>query len=1137
MRFDRIWAIASAEARLTRRLARFWIFLILSAVVGAAFLSLYLFYHYWSSTSATLALLNPRFLLGVVGGFFLLGYSLAVMFLAYEVRARDERERVAEPLDIRPVSNLELMFGRLIGILIPSYIGIAVIVLLFSGISALIDVGFEPVSMLLYLTMATIPALVFFIGLTFAVSVAVRSRAISAVVLLVVLGALFMVIFGIIPTTFRNYPLFDVVSLFSMGTPSDILRWSVDGAGVLHRLGVLLLGIGLVMLAAALHPRRDDGSRGQRLGLSAGLVAIGALAMTAPVLRTSSDLAKQAQWRNAHAAHAAERAPDVRSIDATVQIDPPSGLTLEATITFAAPADHELSEALFSLNPGYSIDNLTVGTTGITPDFDNGLLTVALSPPLAAGQERTLTLKAHGQPERDFAYLDSVRNPFTEPSTNGPFFLLGYRPLLYQRGFVALMPGGFWLPAGGAAVAAPGTGERPGDPFRLTLKATIPDGWKVAGPGKRLGDGRTVSWAPTAPVESVALVASRFESRELDVDGTHFELLLHTTHAKQFEVLSIAKSELEKKLKEKLAEMKKLGLSYPYDGLTLVEVPPTLRGYRGGWRLESALGPSGMVLLRETGLPTARFDVAVNRAQRQKDKEGGPGQAVVDLLRGFFNNDFSGGNIFSLVSRQAVAGQMAPVGRDAVALDVLLQRTSGRLLFGTSGFFSAHLYDKNVGQTINSSFGALIGGGAEAGTFGDAVLKAASSRPIVWDALTTTALSRLDPTADPRCAFDALVVKGEGMSRSLVDDLGATKTAAMLANLLSAKRGEQIVRSDLVAAATAAQADVGGLLDTWIDGTGLAGFVAGPARVARLKDGDGGAARYQVLFSLRNDEAVPGIAAIGCVSRTKTAPTVPGQDAQEESTTSTFDGGGVVRLAAKTEVEVGCVTAAPPIEVRITPYLSLNRERFTLPVPSVDETRVSEAEPLSGTRPMEYSAGDDGTIVVDDLDSGFSAPPEPASKLLRFGQKLDPAQMDNGLTSVVAFWQIPNAWTRMTLSSAYGRYRHTAAVTPVGDGTRPARFTAKLPKAGRWKAELYFPELVRRELLQRNGFGKWSVAVSQGAVSRDVSFSANDAERGWNSLGEFDLQPGDVLVTLSDKAEGRWVIADAVRFTPVGTGS
>ncbi len=1135
MRFDRLWAIAIAEARLTRRLARFWIFLILAAVVGAAFLGLYLFYHYFSYNSATVALLNPRFLLGVVGGFFLLGYSLAVMFLAYEVRARDERERVAEPLDTRPVTNLELMFGRFIGILIPSYIGIAAIVLLFSGISALIDVGFEPVSMLLFLTLATIPALVFFIGLTFVVSVALRSRALSAVALLLVLGALFMVIFGVIPTTFTTYPLFDVVSLFAMGTPSDILRFSIDGAGILHRLGVLLVGLGLVLLAAALHPRRDDGSRGPQLALSGGLVLLGVLGMSAPVFQTTSMLAGIATWRAAHAARSADLAPDVRSIDATVEIDPPSGLSLEATITFAAPPDHELNEALFSFNPGYSIDSLTVGGTAASPKFENGLLSVALSPPLAAGQERTLTLKAHGAPAIDFAYLDAARNPFTEPSTNGPFFLLGYRPMLFERGFVALMPGGYWLPASGAAVAAPGTGERPSDPFVLSLKATIPDGWMAAGPGKRSGEGRTVSWSPGAPVDGAALVASHFESRELDVDGTRFELMLHSTHAKQFEVLSVAKDELEKKLKEKLAEIKTLGLPYPYDGLTLVEVPPTLRGYRGGWRLESALGPSGLVLVRETGLPTARFDVAVKSAQREKDKEGGPGRAVVESIRQFFNNDFSGGNLFGLVSRQVVAGQVAPVGRDAAALDVLLQRSTGRLLFGSPGFFSAHLYDKDVGQTIGKSFGTYFGGGGE-GSFSDAVLKAAISRPVVWDALTTTALSKLDTTTDPRRAFDTLALKGDGMSRSLVDDLGKTKTAALLANLLNARRGQPIVRRDIVDAATTAQAEIGSLLDTWIDGTGLAGFVAGPARAQRLKDGDGGAARYQVQFSLRNEEAVPGVAAIGCVSRTKTAPSANGQEAQEETSTSTFDGGGVVRLAGNSEVEVGCVTSAPPVEVKITPYLSLNRERFTLPVPPVDETRISDAEPLNGARDVVYNTDTGGAIVVDDLDSGFSAPPAAASSLFRFGQKLDPAQMDNGLMSAVTVFQMPNAWSRLTLSSAYGRYRHTAAVTPVGDGTRPARFTATLPKAGRWKAEIYMPELVRREFMRGVTFGKWTIALAQAAVSRDIAFSAGDAERGWNSLGEFDLQPGDVTITLSDKSEGRWVIADAVRFTPVGTG-
>ena len=44
------------------------------------------------------------------------------------------------------------------------------------------------------------------------------------------------------------------------------------------------------------------------------------------------------------------------------------------------------------------------------------------------------------------------------------------------------------------------------------------------------------------------------------------------------------------------ASAAEVGLPYPYDGLTLVEVPNSLRGFGGGWRMDTAMAPPAMLL-------------------------------------------------------------------------------------------------------------------------------------------------------------------------------------------------------------------------------------------------------------------------------------------------------------------------------------------------------------------------------------------------------------------------------------------------------------------------------------------------------------------------------------------------------------
>lgn len=129
MRVDFILAAARAERSRIGRLSRTWLFALLASIVGVGL--------YQLDTSLHLYQLDyrqpvPRF--GIPGyGVLALAVLLSgAVFLAFDMRRRDARARIAEALAARPVSNLELLGGRCLGI--------AVIVwLLLAGIFGLIQ--------------------------------------------------------------------------------------------------------------------------------------------------------------------------------------------------------------------------------------------------------------------------------------------------------------------------------------------------------------------------------------------------------------------------------------------------------------------------------------------------------------------------------------------------------------------------------------------------------------------------------------------------------------------------------------------------------------------------------------------------------------------------------------------------------------------------------------------------------------------------------------------------------------------------------------------------------------------------------------------------------------------------------------
>ena len=82
-------------------------------------------------------MINPRFIMAGVGSFFLWVLLAAMIFLAFDVRARDARERMAEVLDARPVGNLTLLAGRLIGMVVVIWVPLLLLCLIMQGIGAL----------------------------------------------------------------------------------------------------------------------------------------------------------------------------------------------------------------------------------------------------------------------------------------------------------------------------------------------------------------------------------------------------------------------------------------------------------------------------------------------------------------------------------------------------------------------------------------------------------------------------------------------------------------------------------------------------------------------------------------------------------------------------------------------------------------------------------------------------------------------------------------------------------------------------------------------------------------------------------------------------------------------------------------
>lgn len=513
IRMENIKTIAGAEKRLTKRLTRYWAFLSFSCIQAVLFYVGYSAFHgFFSSNSATAGLVNPRFLASRTGAAFLLVYVVGAVFLAVDLRARDIRERMSEVLDSRPYTNLELVVGRFLGIFFPLYIPVIVLSVFLELLGGLLTALGSPVggpmeitSLATFVLIVVPSALAFVLSLVFLVTLLIRNRPGAVVLVLALLGTSLWAALNF-PVAYGR--LLDVAGLLTLYFPTDITPAMLNPDGWLQRLSLLFAAFGMLGLSAAVHPRLDDGSRPGLAFGGTGLILLALLFLGSGYYRSTHTLKTAEKWRAAHAARTATPVPDLRSISGEVKIDPGKAFSMELDLSFRAPDRDNLRNALFTLNPGEKVTSV-VDAIGqpLVYTHENGLLELTLPNPLSPGEEATVHLSITGLPDNRFAYLESAINPemIKTSGGGGNMFLLGSEPSVFDRRFVALMPGIRWLPAPGPET---NRDDRTVDFYMVDLTVDLPRGWLAAGPGRRhTAEGNTDGDG------SVFLPAHRFRKR------------------------------------------------------------------------------------------------------------------------------------------------------------------------------------------------------------------------------------------------------------------------------------------------------------------------------------------------------------------------------------------------------------------------------------------------------------------------------------------------------------------------------------------------------------------------------------------------------------------------------------------------
>ena len=1161
-----VWCLTLHEMRKHRKLLRTHIFIWIALLVSAVyFLMVTLNHMYGASVIPMLGVISPRYIMSLLGSSFIGLFCIGALLLTFDQIKRDETNQIHEVVSSKPPNNLELLLGRLLGATMTMVIPMLLFLfaaLIYGVISDLFSIPFgEPIeiwSVVSFIFLDIVPNFLFF-GSLFVLLVSLLKFRLLA--LLLTLSSLFLLFWlnGRISLSVSS-PIQTVSG--NVLFPSELIPTLFTPVTLFNRIALLFMSFGFLYWSSSIGSRVSRSSSKELTWGSLSFVVGVLLVVTMFGMQTLSHKEVET-WVKVHDDEFEPSAfPDVHQIRGSVDIYPGRSLSLNLTIDVGIDADSKDDYILFSLNPGYQISQLTVAGEEVNNHkFQHGLLKIPRQ--FFTSDRTTIELSAKGRPDERFAYLDSLDTLAQIPGPDvRQLRQLGTDNSIFHPDFVALVPGIKWYPTSGTATNEDAWEVRKRDFFTLDIEVSVPRKWLVAGPARRESiedkPRRIFSFQQSSPLPEFALVGSKFESGSIEVEGIVFEVLYSKPHRKTFERFAQIADRIRESTQYTVERIRTLGFEYPYGSYSFVEVPSTLRVFGGGVTMDTVMCPPGMVMIRESTLPTIPIESLIEGDRREWLDQ--PDFTELDwigwqfgAIRTYLSQPMFESNVYFGFYRSLLGQQVGVTGDGARTLSIFMDSLLESFFPSVDSRFNFHIaLDRELLNLASIDPLEIL----VTTTSGDltnlpermhVVKQKFFETPEVRSLVESSSVYEPIQGENRILKLRAMQTRVEHVAQYLFDVKGTETMAPIVIDMSNEFRGKSVNFNDFLNFLNErgiGSAELGGDL---LESGGLPGFIASDASSNILETGD--QPKYLTSILIQNGEPVSGPVRLGLKFQNSWG-MLPSQSLAP------------ILVEANQTLNVEIESLNPVQQVWVQPYLSLNRMNLRVDLPTSAELQELEyiRDELPAITLIEEREGleqGDSSITIDDLDLGFSivdhrSKSELDNAFVQFIQRLfspSEIQMDHGLPAyqlLGSHWQGAE-WLRTTDPTAFGRYRRTFVLSKGGEGLAFAKFSTSLPSVGEWQLEYFLPEGFFYEERQYRGSrsisstsiqrGTVNLEIKNGSTSLSRSLDVSNLESGWQVIGDFDMIEAEVDVLISDKTDNTYVnvLADAIRWTPVET--
>ncbi len=1086
--FFNIRTIAKYEIKV---LSRSWFFRIFS-ILALAFL---FFFNLATQTdvdgTAQWSIVAIPAAIPFVSLFFLnVGQSVIVIFLASDFLKRDKKLDTAEVVYTKPVSNFDYVFGKVLGNLLVFLILDLILLLMVAIFNILAeDADLDIAAYFEYLFLLIVPSLVFILGLSFMIMSLVRNQAITFIILL---GYVALTLFYLKTKVFY---LFDYMAFKFPMLKSDITGFSHPGEILTHRGIYFMIGLGFLFFTVILLKRALQSRWERYLSLALGTMA----------LALGTYLAFE------HISHYQERKQikeHLISLNNKLAGEDMADIVqhhidLEHKGTQISSASHillrnsnktELKQIILSLNPGLIVHQISQEGEVITFSRDLHIIRISLDSPLLPGDTTSLDISYEGTPDYAICYpdLDTLKK-----QTNDDLQNIRADFGFVTPDYVLLTPEVLWYPVSGTTYSP----EKPEwlrkDFTKYSLHVKTANGLIPVSQGRDTINGEGVDFTPEHPLSRISLAIGRFEKRTLIADSIEFNVFSAKGHAYFVDALPELKDTIGAILTERLHDYERnINLEYPFSRFSLVEVPVQFSSFQRLWTGEFETIQPEMVLFPEKGATIRQADLKGYYKRYKKwskwsnekltDKE-----YMVNSLNNFFGV-FT--NVSGSVNWRNGRGPAETINEFNIFPE----------FFSFLTYFSSK--DWPVFNRILESY--LKNRAGESGNTWLRQYTGISEDERANIELQEKSFAEILVDPDQKQIIDNVIkLKGDVLFSVIKTKAGQDNFDKFLHAWVEKNK---FSKTDFESFSASLDKSFGFNLEkymqTWFYGKKLPGFLISKVRAEKVKAEN----RMRTMVSMRiyNPEDVEGVIKIKIWLKTPVEKIILLDKNQAKDLYYLFDD-----------------------EPRSITYFTLTSRNIPIMIetklPKIEENKnrlAFEGEKIVNRDMLNLDSGNE--IIVDNEDPGFSVI-EPATQGLLFKLLMKSTKSKQKYSGFS--WRTPIDWTLTTNDAFYGKYVKSAEFARAGSGDHKAIWKIPVKEASFYDV-YYYIDQKKFERYNRGRPGQYQFIIQHNNETDEPLLSLKSSEPGWNSLGSYYFSADTAVIELTNKSDGRIVVADAVKL-------